>query len=331
MTAYRYVLYNMNAPYFEPMLAPLGKLANVRIYEGPNGGKGLLGLLFRTHWSHKLNHGKLRMPFKRIWYKSMYGTMQDDTPTCFVFFGAKFAAEDRSFLTYIKRQNPQNRIVFAFGDLIAKRRWAHQDTLFAAADLVVSYDPSECTAYGMTYWEDRYYSTLLPVTHPDAFDCDLFFLGYAKDRLDDIHAVWRCMTEAGVRCRFLVAGTTPEQRLSGEGLTYIETPISYRESLALLNRARCVLELVQGRSTATTMRTLEAVTYKRKLLSNCPTLQDSTLYCDANMQTFSDPSEIDAAFLKSPIDYDAYERVSPAPPAEFLDFLASHLKGDAHA
>lgn len=302
MGAYNYIIYGTGfEDYQEPMWSTLRDDPEIRIVEHGITGSRLIRRLFDFHWSHKVN-ALFRLPFKQIWFKKMTNySFPEEKPICFVFVEGKYLSQSMELAEYLKKLNPQNRRAIVFMDLVRSGQ-SHPE-----ADLTLSYDRGQCDRFGYTYYDMSLYSTLMPVTMPETFDYDAFFIGFAKNRLDDIHAVYRTLSAAGLRTRFMVVGVKPEQRIEGEGLEYLEKPISYREVISILQRTRCIVELTQANATGHTLRTLEAIAYRRKMLFNRPVEALGDFYCPENMQGFTNPAEIDLDFLRTPVNYAVYE------------------------
>lgn len=323
-TAYNYVFYNISEAYLEPVFGPLSKLKNVRVYKQAFRGGKLLQKLFFLHWSAKLN-AKIKLPFKSIWFPRICKQdFNDNKPICYVFAGGKYLTQDKCLLEYIKKQNPRNRaIVFCF-DLISKKHW-NMNHVKALSDYIVTYDEGEAAKYGAKHMDAVMYGALTDVTMPETFENDVYFLGFAKDRLPQILAAYDTLIEAGLKCKFVICGVPQEQQRSGEGLIY-SLPISYIENLENIKNSRCILEIMQGGSNAPTLRTEEAHIYRRKLLTNNTNLVGQPYYDASHMRVFSECAAIDTAFAESEIDYSAFDDSFNYSPLKMIDFFEKLLE-----
>ena len=251
------------------------------------------------------------------------GNFDNSKPCCYVFLTGKYILEDERLYKYIKSLNPDNKAVVLCGDLISKKNWDMQN-VNSMCDMVLTYDRGEAEKYDIEFypWEDIY-GAIEEVTTPAEFETDVYFLGFAKDRLEDIHNAYKVFSEAGLRCKFIICGTQEKDRVQGEGL-YYTAPISYRENLRNVNNSRCILEVIQGGSCAPTLRLREACTYKRKLISNNtnPVYREQ-LDCE-NLFVYSDASEVDPGFAKAPIAYEGFTEVAQDP-MRFIGYLEKQL------
>lgn len=304
-TKYNYVFLNVSDPCYEPVLWHLEKNSFVRVFKYAFKAGKLVNKLFFLHWSKKLNK-RVKLPFKKLWFsKITKHDFETQKPCCYVFLGGKYISEETSLYKYIKTVNSENKVVILCGDLIAKKNW-NMEKVKSCCDMVLTYDETEAKMNDVAYypWTSGY-GAIETVTMPKDFENDVYFLGFAKDRLDEIHAAYRTFSEAGLKCKFVICGTQEKDRISGEGLQYIP-PISYRENLKNVNNSRCILEIIQGGSCAPTLRVREACTYKRKLITNNCNPEYKELIEKNNLLVYEKAEEIATEFAKTDVDYEGF-------------------------
>lgn len=276
----------------------------VHIYKMAFNGSKLQEKLFYYHWAVRSNR-KFKLPFKSIWFKKMYRqNFKNDLPLCFVYMGDSNILCGTEFTDYVRKQDPRNRQVIIFDDLISKGREETLEEIRKKVDLMISYDKGESEKYGIEYFQEDTYSRLLEEPEVPEFKQDVYFLGAAKDRLPKIMAVYEKLYAAGISCKFMLAGVPEEQRVEAEGIEYT-TGIDYMENLKNVLESRCVLEVIQGGSCDITMRALEAIAYRRKFVTDCQ-ICDSEVFNPGQLQVFTEPENLDIDFFKelfSPEDY----------------------------
>lgn len=289
----------------------------------------LLKALHKIHWSAKLN-SKIKLPFKRIWFKKMcVHEFGNDKPVCYHFLGGQYIAGNNELKAYIRRLNPENKIIIGYGDLISKKHYKDFEIVRNSADLISTYDREEAEKYNILFSGKRTYSRVQEITEPDHFDVDVYFLGYAKNRLDTILSVYRYLTENGLKCRFDLAEVPADRQQPLEGIAYI-SPIPYPEAVRRMNEAKCVLEICQSGSSECTMRMVESIAYHRLLLTNAD-VRNSEYYHPQTMIRFQDPSDIDTDALKKPIPYSTFENtdqlLSPLQNLKYFDKRLAEKRG----
>jgi len=300
---YNYILYNMENGYKWQTYAELHNRDFIRMCKGALPmNEPFLHKLHKLHWSAKIN-AKIKLPFKKLWFKKMTnGNFNDDKPVCFILFGGQYAIRDQRLCDYIRKLNPENKIAVHYRDLL-KRESKHIEMLKGKVDVVYTYDKGEAEKYGIKYDGTYVYSRLAEISEPTEFEYDLFFVGYAKNRLSLIHNVLKRAYEEGIKCKFILVGVKESEKLNIPGVEYIDTPIPYTQVVDLVNRSKCILELTQQGAEGATMRTAEAIVYKRKLLTNCNRAEERPDFNPAQMKTFSNENDIDYDFIKEPIPY----------------------------
>lgn len=324
---YNYFFFGADDDYIQAIYGDLIKHTNVHFHPYGVGSRNpILRALFKIHWSAKIN-ARVRLPLKRIWFRKMCSyDFGNENPTCYIFLGGQYVAANKKLQAYIYDRNPQNRIVIQYEDLISKKKYRDFESVRNSADYLVTYDAAEAEKYQIHLFDAQIYSPIEKVTEPTEFDYDVYFLGFAKDRLNTIHLAYQRLTDAGLRCCFIICGTKPEDRLEGKGLHYSE-PISYAKNISNLQRSRCVLELMQGGSNAITLRTQEAICYRRKLLTNHTAITEQTWFDPAYISAFSKPEEIDTEFAALRINYSAFDTAPDLSPIRYLSFLESLMEG----
>ncbi len=324
--AYNYIFLSVNEDYFEPLFGGLRMVDNVRLLKsGIDSKNAFLQHIFKLHWSAKINR-RVKLPLRRLWYKRMYGKdFGNDKPTCFVFLGAQYARQDNgAFMDYVKAQNPKNKCVLIFLDLL-KADEKTLEMLRSKADLITTYEKNEAERHGFTYFEELIYSK--PIENPinGEPENDVHFLGYAKNRLKAILDVYRRLNEAGVKCDFNIVGVPKEQQIEGEGLHFVGQ-LPYKTYLERMLHSKCILEINQVGAQGATMRALEAVAYGRKLLTNSKQLTEKPFYNPSQMKSFTDVDSIDIDFAKRSLSDTHMLEGFDLSPKKRLRFIEEHLK-----
>lgn len=325
-TKYNYVFYNVSDPCYEPVLWPLEKLPFVRVYKNAFRSNAIVNKLLFLHWSARINK-RIKLPLKKLWLKKILKQdFPENKPCCYVFLGGKYLTQEKSFYSYIKSLNPENKVVVLCGDLISKKNW-DVPKVKSMCDMILTYDEGEAALYDINYfpWGDIY-GAIEEITTPEEFENDVYFLGFAKDRLEEIHSAYKVFSHAGLKCKFIICGTQEKDRIAGEGLHYIP-PISYRENLKNVNNSRCILEVIQGGSCAPTLRLREACTYKRKLITNNTNPVYREQLSGNNLFVYESAVDIDAEFVKTAVDYKGFiaDAQSPEKLIEYFEKTLENL------
>ena len=154
---------------------------------------------------------------------------------------------------------------------------------------------------------------------------DIFFVGGAKGRLHEIHAIYDKFTEMGYKADFHVVNVNTDDQ-TRDGIIYNKY-MSYDEVLRHCYSTKIILELVQDGQDGATLRTCESIVLKKKLLTNNRGLLNLDLYTrhatifesveHINPKEIMD-SLIDEELLKS--------KVKHLSPSRFLDDIIAQSR-----
>ena len=293
----------------------------VHVYREAFEGPVWMRKLFHYHWAYRINR-HINLPFKQIWFRRMYRQkFTHDLPLCFVYLGGNNIYRDGGFTRYVRRRDPRNRQILV--DIISKKSDYDYSIVRNKVDLATTFDQGEAEKYGIHYFREDTYSKLIELPEQFEFESDVYFLGAAKDRLDDIMAIYRKLHEAGLKCLFILAGVPKEKQIEADGIEYT-TGISYEENLRHVVKTKCMLELVQGGSVDITTRAIEAIAYQRRLLTNCQCVPRA-YYHETQLQVFETPESIDVNFIKQDFDPGEYEPLYDLDPMRRLYFFQEKL------
>lgn len=319
---YNYVFYNSIYDYNECIFGALKKYEYIKIFKHAFKSNSFIEKIFFLHWSRKINN-IIKLPFKKIWYKKMCcHKFKEKKPCCFVFLEGKYITEDEGLFKFIKELNPDNKCVMLCFDLLTKRNFdVKKNKKFL--DKIITYDFEESKLFNIDYLNMDYYVPISDVTEPQNFDNDVYFLGFAKDRLDYIHNAYKFFINNKLKCKFVICGVPKKYRLKGEGL-YYSKPISYKENLENISNSKCILEIIQGKSVAPTLRLREAFAYKRKLITNNTNTEYYNYLTDDNLLVLSDENRMDINFVNSAINYDSFSD-EYSTPITLIEYLEKNL------
>ena len=314
---YNYVFYISSAGYYEPFFHGLNALDGVKVI--PSHFEEL-SEIEKKHTAGRFsdnsrkfarlsNHLKAKKAFNEM-YKSAH--FDSDAPICFVFSEPFYILLNNGYAEYIKKMNPKNKIVVQLFDLYDKKlkqlAWFKNiSEMFGIIDLITSYSPTDAAKHNLTYFKEMMAAPLTAVTTPQSFDSDLFFLGRAKERQSLLIEIAKHLHQEGIRCNFNIIEANQDQQISVPGVRYIGH-VDYRKQVKMMQESKCILEIIQEGSDIHTLRTAEAVCYKRKLLTNNQNLAtDNDIYNPAQMRIFDSVNDIDLNFLRLSNNYISFK------------------------
>ncbi len=230
--------------------------------------------------------------YKGVW-RFIYRAMNlAGCPLCRLFWGewkekvkaAKMAVifdygYEKGMETYIKKVNPACQVYLFCWNKVDRAHSGYKD--FRFPENIFSTDPVDCRRYGFRY-NHMFYPGV--EKQPAGESNRLFFVGADKGRADDLAAIGRLLKSCGVICdiRILRNKKTVKKPLE-EDVTVINHPVAYPEYLENVKRSGILLEMMQRGQTALSMRTVEAMFYSKKLITNNPEIVKYDFYSENNI------------------------------------------------
>jgi hypothetical protein len=185
-------------------------------------------------------------------------------------------------------------------------RLVHIHALKSLGMRVVTFDPDDARHHRLPLVEQVYRDVSAYQQPHVQEDVDLYFVGQDKGRLPTLRRLLAVARSAGLRTYFHI---TPDkyQHYRPEDQALLTTaPLPYADNLAWVQRARCLVEVVQPHQSGPTVRSLEAAFFNRKLLTTRRAGAQDDLYSPERVFIDgADAPERLAAFVQarhSPVD-----------------------------
>ena len=131
-------------------------------------------------------------------------------------------------------------------------------------DCIITYNKSDAVRFGFVHYIGFY--SRLPIKCPIETS-DIFFIGWAKDRLHKIHDYYKYFKSIGLRCDFYIAGVPTEQQEFPNEIHYNQK-LSYLEVLDHVIHSKGVLEVAQNNTYGLTMRFFESLVYDKNFVTD---------------------------------------------------------------
>lgn len=280
----------------------------------PFSGSRFLKLLCQVHYALRYNK-KHRLPFKRIWFNRILAKLDIDErkENYLIVYDRSRLLFDLSFFEYIREKKPGIKIAYLFSNIVkytGANDWGILDKLKANFDKVFAFDKTDADKYGFSY-SPLIYTKCVPMDNKNPV-FDLFYVGKAKDRFNQLIKVFEKAQAEGLKCDFNIVGVPKEEQLYSDAIHY-DQPLSYREVLDRMNNAKCIVDMIQGQSTAFTIKTCEAILYDKKIITSNEYVRDESFY-DKNMMLVFSGNESLKLFLSledNPYNHNSKDYFSP--------------------
>jgi len=205
-------------------------------------------------------------------------------------------AIDAGILHLIKNAYPGAEMILYMWDSIRNKTGSRNEELLPFFDRVLSFDRDDCTAIaGMRFrplfFRNEFASLAdagTEVSH------DISFIGSIhSDRYSVCSAVGKRAMAMGLNCFFYLYLSDKKlfwiykmsnRAMRGSRLQEFSfTPLPYEKVVDVIARSRCVLDIQHPQQNGLTMRTIETLGARRKLLSTNRSISDYDFYDPANI------------------------------------------------
>ena len=205
------------------------------------------------------------------------------------------ALATNSLLSWIKSHAGKNQRLILFCN--NRLQTIRNVSVFKARDLgfeIWSYDKNDCLEHGFKHFNQflnrEFYRKSSLETEYDAV-----FVGAKKDRGELILRIKDKMDKTGLKTWFYV---TDMDELPGN-MCRDHKQISYEQYVSIIGKSRAVVDIVSDTNYGLTWRPVEALFMKKKLITNCSSISEMTLYCKDNVYIIGSDDRDLKLFLSS--------------------------------
>lgn len=328
---YNYVIFGSDWDLYKQSYSDISSRENVHYIQGHKDGKrGLIKKIYLLHCSEE-SRKKLNLPFRGIWNSTYFkNEFKDDKPLCFIYMRNWLDFEYVGLIDYLKKKYPSSKHVLFYQDLFWKtNRHGRTEDQYAGHlhkqfDLILSFDQNDCERYRFTYHPLVFSSYHGQLKERPFFD--IYFLGKAKNRLNDIIACFEKLWENGVTTDIYLVGVDDKDQIYKDKIHYI-SHMEYSENLQHVLHSNCELEIMQTGGFGYTQRMCEVISLDKKLITNNPTVHEAPFYNPDYIFQIKSAEDITSEMCEKikkhePVDYHYKENLSPV---ELLQFIEKHL------
>lgn len=273
----------------------------------------------RVYSSHKIAHF-VDLPLKNIWFHIFLSKIpfNRDEKIIFIFFTDWFEIIERGFIGFLKK-NFKSAIYVSYNVDIHGFRKSCFNKIRNEMDESFIFDKYEAQKANISYYP-------LPMSkftleeNGDVEKTDIFFVGYAKTRYKKLIAIYDRCVEIGIKPVFYILGVKKEDREFRENIFYIEY-MSYMDTLQVMNRSKCEVELLVEGCTSYSQRVFDALIYDKKVITDNLNLKKEEFYDPRQILIFNDVNEITNSFFETKFD-SKKEYIEKLSPIKFFEYLS---------
>lgn len=232
--------------------------------------KGLIKVIRALHY-------KFNFPFYYLWINKLI--VEIPHSSILIIFDSKFW---EAFLPVFKKHRPDLRIVFWFWNKYRDQRQINLVRKYS--DRIFSYDKQNCKKFNFEYHPQFYWDTK---TTKDQKSIDVLFIGYEKKRMHKIEKIYLQLKNQDLKTHFHVVPNGNKTSKS-EIIKTQKKPLSYDEIQKLILKSKCILEITEDDQEGLTLRSLESIFYKCKLITTNEKIASYEFYDESNILILKD-------------------------------------------
>lgn len=217
---------------------------------------------------------------------------------------------------------PHTKFIAGLWDAIANcQRFCACKDLF---DEVYSFEPGDCDAYGLTFrplfYSDAY--TLLPAEPENGFEYDACFIGsvHQPSKFEAVKSICDTLEAQGMRVfkYFFMPSKSAEllRKTTNSiyrGIEFKYKPLSINQIISVYRRTKAVIDSPQSNQLGLTIRTLETLGARRKLITTNADVKNYDFFEFGDVFIVNETVLPDRAFFSRPyseLPRDIYESYS---------------------
>lgn len=196
-------------------------------------------------------------------------------------------------INYLRNIFRDFKLVFWYWNII-KNETLLKD-IVDACDEVYSFDKTNAEYYSIKHHPQFYWRNKMEKVEQDI---DVLYIGKNKDRLPLLEKIYSQLEEKNLKPYFYVVRDGRGDK--SEKLSLKDNYLEYSKVLSLINRSKSILEINQMGQNGLTLRSLESMFHRKKLISNNIHIKMLDFYQPENVLLFDDDIDITTEYINAP-------------------------------
>lgn len=240
-----------------------------------------------------------------VWVSRYFSALgiQDSEKNVFVLFDADVWLNN---IGYIKSRYPGSRVVVWYWNIVKD-----PDSVAIAkkyADDVYTFDFEEAKKYEIGYRNQFYWMPLSKASEIKENIYDVMFIGRSKGRLALLENIYKRLTDQGLSLYFYVVKDSAQE--SSDVLELQDSFLSYADVCKIIETSAAILDILQPGQSGMTLRALESVFWRKKLITGNISVLQEGFYNENNVLLLEESERLGviSEFLSNDeyVDYPSY-------------------------
>ncbi len=285
--------------------------------------------LFYALFSWKLNK-RIEIPLKRFIFKSLLKDkgLDKKDDIWFIFFESYLPAYSNKYLQYLKKKYVNAKLCLVLNNPLTSHVLKKVNYIKRQYDKIATFLKEDADKYGMAYYPYGYPFYIEDDKDKKEEKSDVFFVGTDKGRLPYLINLFEKFSENGLKSDFIITGTTEENQKYKDEILY-NCRIPYEEVIERVKASRCILEILQENANYCSLRYLEALLCRKKLITTNKRVKELPEYDERYIylvDDICDISNINIDFIKKDVDEGIFPNKDFCSFKAFEDFLEDKIR-----
>lgn len=220
----------------------------------------------------------------------------------------------------LRKRLPDAKFILYLWDSV--KNFPSFEDLSKAFDVTISFDRNDCKEYGFKYLP-LFYNQKCINDNVESVDYDFSFVGtvkrgkinYLKAIRQQLESKYNCYFHLYLQSRlvFLFYKLFDKDFKCCNMSDFKYKKLSYAENVDLCKKSKVIIDVTMSHQNGLSMRTIECLGYKRKLITNNPDIVNYDFYRPENVYVFDGEFNFDDIFFHSdyiPVDESIRENYS---------------------
>ena len=208
------------------------------------------------------------IPYKSFWYENWKSTINNYD--VIIIFDYLMGIE---IIEYIREKNKKCRLIYWCWNKIEK----NPEEIKKSECEIWSFDKSDCKKYHLNYNNQFYFNELDNKEYEDIYDA--VFIGKNKKRVKLLEEIKKHIGNND-KVKFLIK---PDSNELIDDSMILHENISYEDVVNLIKHSKCIVDIVKSGQEGLTLRVMESIFYKKKLITNNIEILNYDLYLKDNI------------------------------------------------
>lgn len=214
---------------------------------------------------------KLNIPFANIWYNDWKKDI--NKYDLIILFDSVL---DIKVIDYIRNKIKEKRFIFWYWNPVENS--INPNLISENLCEKWSFDLVDCKKYNLRYNKTFYFNDYNYKKSNEIYD--VFFVGRDKGRLEYLLKLEKEFNDKNIITYFYIA---TEEKYSINKKKLKRPTLSYEEVLDYISKSKAILEILQKGQSGASLRTMEAIFYEKKLITNNKNIINYDFYCKENI------------------------------------------------